>query len=83
VGSTRAAWGQRGLDGDGWQSFVLYGRTLLVRQDGERWRLQLDGREASGVHLDHVVAELLDVPAQMGLSLALALLSAAPGSELA
>jgi hypothetical protein len=71
------------LDGDGWQSFVLYGQTLRMRQDGERWRLQREGREASGVHLDHVVAELLDVPAQMGLSLALALLSAPPGSEIA
>ena len=70
------------MDGDG-QSFVLYGQTLLVRQDGELWRLQLDDREASGVHLDHVVAELLDAPSQMGLSLALALLSSPPGSELA
>jgi hypothetical protein len=71
------------LDGDGWKSFVLYGQTLRMRQDGERWRLQRSDREASGIHLDHVVAELLDVPAQMGLSLALALLSAPPGSEIA
>ena len=71
------------MDSDGWQSFLLYGRPLLVRQDRDRWRLRLDGREASGVHLDHVLAELLDVPSQMGLRLALALLSAPPGSELA
>jgi hypothetical protein len=71
------------LDSDGWQSFLLYGRPLLVRQDRDRWRLRLDGREASGVHLDHLLAELLDVPSQMGLRLALALLSAPPGSELA
>jgi hypothetical protein len=69
--------------GDGWQSFVLYGRTLLVRQDGELWRLRLGDHEASGVHLDHVLAELLDVPSQMGLRLALALLSAPQGAELA
>ena len=81
--STRAAGGNAGLDGDGWQSFVLYGQTLRVRQDGELWRLQLDGREAAGVHLDHVFAELIDVPSQMGLSLALALLSSPPGAELA
>ena len=71
------------MDGDGWQSFVLYGQTLRVRQEGELWRLHLDSREAAGVYLDHVMAELLDVPSQMGLSLALALLSAPPGAELA
>jgi len=71
------------LDGDGWQSFVLYGQTLRVRQDGELWLLQLDSREAEGVYLDHVFADLLDVPSQMGLSLALALLTAPPGAELA
>ena len=71
------------MDGDVWQSFVLYGQTLRVRQDGERWRLQLEGREAEGAYLDHLLAELLDVPSQMGLSLALALLSAPPGAELA
>jgi hypothetical protein len=71
------------LDDDGWQSFVLYGRTLLVRQDGELWCLRLGDDEASGVYLDHVLAQLLDVPSQMGLRLALALLSAPPGAELA
>ena len=71
------------MDDGGSQSFVLYGRTLLVRQDGELWRLRLGDDEASGVYLDHVLAELLDVPSQMGLRLALALLSAPPGAELA
>jgi hypothetical protein len=71
------------LDDGGSQSFELYGRTLLVRQDGELWRLRLGDDEASGVYLDHVLAELLDVPSQMGLRLALALLSAPPGAELA
>ena len=71
------------MDSDGWESFLLYGRPLFVRQDGERWRLRLDDREVNGVHLDHVVTELLGVPSHMGLRLALALLSAEPGSELA
>ena len=71
------------MNGDGWQSFVLYGQTLRARQDGEVWRLQLDSREAAGVYLDHVFADLLDVPSQMGLSLAVPLLSAPPGAELA
>ena len=30
------------MDGDVWQSFVPYRQTLRVRQDGERWRLQLE-----------------------------------------
>jgi hypothetical protein len=71
------------MEGEEWQSFVLYGHTLLVRQDGDRWRLRLDDREVNGVYLDRVLAELLSVPPQMGLTLALALLSAPPGSELA
>ena len=75
--------GRRHVDGDGWDSFMLYGRPLFVRQDGDGWRLRLGEREASGVHLDHVVTELLGVPSHMGLKLALALLSAAPGAEIA
>lgn len=71
------------MGGDEWESFILYGRPLLVRQDGDRWRLRVGEREASGVHLDHVVAELLDVPSHMGLRLALVLLSASPGAEIA
>jgi hypothetical protein len=70
------------METEEWQSFVLYGRTLLVRQDGELWRLRLDEREVSGVYLDRVMAELLSVPSHMGLTLALALLSAPPGSDI-
>jgi hypothetical protein len=71
------------VGGNEWERFILYGRPLLVRQDGDRWRLRVGEREASGVHLDHVVAELLDVPSHMGLRLALVLLSASPGAEIA
>jgi hypothetical protein len=70
------------MESEEWQSFVLYGRTLLVRQDGELWRLRLDEREVSGVYLDRVMAELLSVPPHMGLTFALALLSAPPGSDI-
>lgn len=70
------------METEEWQSFVLYGRTLLVRQDGELWRLRLDEREVSGVYLDRVMAELLGAPSHMGLTLALALLSAPPGSDI-
>ncbi len=70
------------METEEWQSFVLYGRTLLVRQDGELWRLRLDGREVRGVYLDRVMAELVSVPPHMGLALALALLSAPPGSDI-
>ena len=27
--------GRRHVDGDGWESFMLYGRPLFVRQDGD------------------------------------------------
>jgi hypothetical protein len=70
------------MEDEKWQSFVLYGRTLLVRQDGDRWRLRWDGREVNGVYLDRVLAELISVPAHMGLTLALALLSAPQGSDI-
>jgi hypothetical protein len=60
---------------------VLYGRTLLA-QDGDLWHLRLNGRDVSGVYLDRVLAELLSVPEHMGLTLALALLSAPPGSDI-
>ena len=47
-------------------SFILYGRPLLVRQDGDRWRLRVGEREASGVHLDHVVARAARRPVAHG-----------------
>lgn len=66
-----------------WQTFRLYGRALHVRQEGDRWRLRLDEREAVAPHLDHAVAELLKVPSHMALRLALAILNAEPGAEIA
>ena len=37
--------------GDGWQSFVLYGRTLLVRQDGELLHWFYDEGFVPGAHV--------------------------------
>lgn len=71
------------MDDENWQEFLLYGRTLRVRQEPDCWRLRLDGREATAVHLDRALAELLNVPSHMALRLALAILNGPPRSEIA
>ena len=70
------------MEDEGWQEFLLYGRTLHVRQEEDGWRLRLDGREVTAVHLDKACAELLNVPSHMALRLALAILDRPPGSEI-
>ena len=69
-------------DGE-WQTFQLYGRALHVRQERGCWRLRLDEREVSAAHLDRALAELLNVPSHMALRLALSVLNAQPGAEIA
>ena len=66
-----------------WQRFTLYGRALYVLQEEDCWRLRLEEREAAAQHLDRAVAELLNVPSHMALRLALSILNADPGAEIA
>lgn len=65
-----------------WQRYGLGGRTLEAMYENGQWTVRLEAREARSPHVDRALQQLLNVPSQSALQLALALLDAEPGDEL-
>ena len=65
-----------------WLSYTLDGRGLDVSQGTGIWRVRIGDRESEARHLDHALAQLLNVSSHIAVRLALAILDADPGSDI-